>query len=230
MSWVASTKLTRAWSVFSRAPLTEKSLALAPLDSGPADWSRSFWSAAASSVACWVMFVSSSMLSSCLISSMESLIRSAPSEVAATTGRASRETRRVEMRQLRRAIRGPGPVGPAALGLAGGVASGAAPGRPAAAADPPLRPWAEEFPPGRPEESDPAAVGAGFWARWGEELPALGPVPPCGSGSAEALPSLLKRPCTSVATSGPGAPPRERRDGVGVVGGALKYAPHGGRE
>jgi hypothetical protein len=64
-------------------------------------------------------------------------------------------------------------------------------------------------------------VGPWFWACWGEELTALGPVPPCGSGSAEALPSLLKRPCTSVATSGPGALPGERKDGVGVLKGVL---------
>lgn len=107
-----SRKFFIARSVFSRRPLTVKSVALPPCASGPADWSRSSWSAADSSVACLVMSVSSFMLSSCWMSSMDWLIRSAPSEVAATTGRASSETSRVEMRQLRRAIRGPGPVGP----------------------------------------------------------------------------------------------------------------------
>ena len=143
-------------------------------------------------------------------------MRSAPSEVAATTGSASSETRRVEMRQLRSAIRGPGPLGPFG-GLHGRRRR-------------PEDPGGVRTRRGAPERSppSPASAGPGFWACWGEEP--LVPVPPCGSGSAEALPSLLKRPCTSVATSGPGAPPRERKDGVGVVGGALKYAPHGGRE
>jgi hypothetical protein len=115
-------------------------------------------------------------------------MRSAPSEVAATTGSASSETRRVEMRQLRRAIREPVAVGPFGF-LAAGLAGAVAPGR------------AERSP------LPPTSAGPGFWACWGEELPLVGPVPPCGSDSAEALPSLLKRPCTSVATSGPGAPP-----------------------
>ncbi|GHF88398.1 hypothetical protein GCM10018787_41280 [Streptomyces thermodiastaticus] len=53
----------------------------------------------------------------------------------------------------------------------------------------------------------------------------MGPVPPWGSGFAEALPSLLKRPCTSVATSGPGVRPRQRTDGVGVVGKVLGPSP-----
>ncbi|GGT30070.1 hypothetical protein GCM10010254_58420 [Streptomyces chromofuscus] len=154
---------------------------------------------------------------------MDWLIRSAPSEVAATTGSVSSATSRVEIRQLRRAIRGPGPLTPCG-GFTVGV--GAEPGD----AEAPGRPEAEDAP-GRPERGPPSPVGAGPWpwACWGEELPAMGPVPPCGSGSAEALPSLLKRPCTSVATSGPGAPPRERKDGVGVVGSALNTHP-GGRE
>lgn len=82
--------------------------------------------------------------------------------------------------------------------------------------------------PGRPERSPPSpdGLGPGFWACWGEEPTAIGPVPPCGSGSAEALPSLLKRPCTSVATSGPGVPPRERKDGVGVLRGVLNTPPN----
>lgn len=45
-------------------------------------------------------------------------MRMPPSVVAATTGSASRETRRVLMRQLRSAIREPGPLAPFdALGL-----------------------------------------------------------------------------------------------------------------
>ena len=128
-------------------------------------------------------------------------MRRPPSVVAATTGRASSETRRVLMRQLRSAIREPGPLGPFGL-RAAALGSGrrrcpprrGAPARVAAVAGR-CRPW--------------------FWACWGEEPRS---VPPRGSGSAAALPSLLKRPCTSVATSGPGVPPRERRDGVGVVG------------
>ena len=71
--------------------------------------------------------------------------------------------------------------------------------------------------PGRAARSplSPGAAGPWFWVCWGEEPRS---VPPRGSCSAAALPSLLKRPCTSVATSGPGVPPLERRDGVGVVG------------
>ncbi|GHB65315.1 hypothetical protein GCM10010377_65370 [Streptomyces viridiviolaceus] len=64
---------------------------------------------------------------------MDWLMRNAPSEVAATTGRASSDTRRVEIRQLRRAIRGPGPDGPfggfTAAGPGGGVEA-VGPGRP----------------------------------------------------------------------------------------------------
>ncbi|GHE73732.1 hypothetical protein GCM10014715_30080 [Streptomyces spiralis] len=141
------------------------------------------------------------------------LMRSAPSEVAATTGSASSETRRVEMRQLRIAIREPVLTGPGLLAgftVGAGLADAAGP---AAAARPGRSPLS------------PDGAGPGFWACWGEELPFMGPVPSCDSGSAEALPSLLKRPCTSVATSGPGAPPRERKDGVGVVGNALKTFP-----
>ncbi len=143
------------------------------------------------------------------MSSTDWSMRSAPSEVAATTGSASSDTRRVEMRQLRRASREPVPVGPCA-GFTGGT--GSPDGVAVAEAD-------EAEAPGRPPRSPPSAAwpGPGFWACWGEELTALGPVPPCGSGSAEALPSLLKRPCTSVATSGPGAPPRERRDTVSAL-------------
>ncbi len=47
------------------------------------------------------------------------LMRQAPRVVAATTGSASSDTRRVEMRQLRRAIREPGPGGPFRLGVVG---------------------------------------------------------------------------------------------------------------
>ncbi len=209
--WVPSMKAARARSVLSRTPLTVKSVAFAPCESGPADRSRSSWSAAASSVACLVMSVSSFMLSSCWMSSIESLMRRAPSEVAATTGRASSETRRVEMRQLRRATREPVSFAFFALGAGAGV-PGAGAAAPVRAVRSPL---------------SPACAGPWFWACWGEELTAEGPVPPCGSGSAEALPSLLKRPCTSVATSGPGVPPLERWDGVGVLG---AWAPHGGRE
>ncbi len=90
---------------------------------GLADWSRSSWSAVASSVACLVMSVSSFMLSSCWMSVMESLMRRAPSEVAATTGSASSDTRRVEMRQLRRATREPGPGEPVGC-FTGGTGSG----------------------------------------------------------------------------------------------------------
>src|SRR4051812_33579270 len=149
------------------------------------------------------MSVSSFMLSSCWMLSMDWLMRSAPSEVAATTGSASSDTRRVEMRQLRSATREPGPDGPLA-GLTGGVGFGEPEG-----ADTPER----------PERSPPSPDGdwPGFWACWGEEPRS---VPPCGSGSAGALPSLLKRPCTSVATSGPGAPPRERRNTVSAYWGA----------
>lgn len=137
-----------------------------------------------------------------------SLMRSAPSEVAATTGSASSDTRRVEIRQLRSAIREPGPVGPFGGLTVGAVGFGAPEG---------VAP--ERAPP------SPDATWPGFWACWGEELPLLGAVPPCGSGSAEALPSLLKRPCTSVATSGPGTPRVNGRHGVGVLRGVLNYAP-----
>ena len=163
--------------------------------------SRSSWSAAASSVACLVISVSSFMCSSCSMSSMESLIRRAPSVVAATTGSASSETRRVLMRQLRRAIREPGPSGP--CGSERGRGSASPLGRRRAGAR------------SARHRCRRTAAGPWFWACWGEEPRS---VPPRGSGSAAALPSLLKRPCTSVATSGPGVPPRERRDGVGVVG------------
>ncbi len=210
----AETKLSRARSVRSRTPLMVMVAAVERCASGPADWSRSSWSAAASSVACLVISVSSFMLSSCWMSSMLWLIRIPPSEVAATTGRASSDTSRVEMRQLRRAMREPGPDGPwLRVCLAAGAWLDDA--------DAPAGPVVPE----RPGRSAPSPAGAGFWACWGEELTAMGPVPPCGSGSAEALPSLLKRPCTSVATSGPGAPPRERKDGVGVVGRALNTLP-----
>ncbi|CAM5226275.1 hypothetical protein SAURM35S_06318 [Streptomyces aurantiogriseus] len=195
-------------SVFSRTPLTVKSVAFAPCASGPADLSRSSCSAAARSVACLVMSVSSRMLSSCWMSSIDWLMRSVPSVVAATTGRVSSATRRVEMRQLRSATREPvlgEPAGGCTVGVGG-------------------RAFADVDAAGRPERSplSPDGPGPGFWACWGEEPRS---VPPCGSGSAEALPSLLKRPCTSVATSGPGAPPLERKDGVGVLKGVLNTPP-----
>lgn len=197
ISWTPWRKFFFEMSVASRTPFTVAEVAAAPCASGPAVVSRSFWSAAASSVACLVMSVSSFMLSSCWMSSIDWLMRSAPSEVAATTGSASSETRRVEMRQFRRAIREPGPLGPV-FGFAAGLGGAVAPGR------------AERSP------LPPTSAGPGFWACWGEEPRSA---PPCGSGSAGALPSLLKRPCTSVATSGPGASPGKRRGGVGVVQG-----------
>ncbi len=115
MLFVPAMNASLARSVLSRGPFTLKSAGLVPLASGPADLSRSSWSAAASSVACLVMSVSSCMCSSCSMSFMDSLMRRPPSVVAATTGRASRETRRVLMRQLRRAIREPVEVGSLAL-------------------------------------------------------------------------------------------------------------------
>ena len=137
-------------------------------------------------------------------------MRSAPSVVAATTGSASRETRRVLMRQLRRAIRdGAG----RALGRLD---------RRRAAADAPAGQRRRRRALGAAGRR-PAAV-RGFWARWGEEPRS---VPPCGSGSAAALLSLLKRPCTSVATSGPGVP---RVNGGTVSGRGGAESPPGGRE
>ncbi|GHE07777.1 hypothetical protein GCM10010339_53860 [Streptomyces alanosinicus] len=111
---------------------------------------------------------------------------------------------------MRRAMREPGPVAPFAGFTAG---AGEAPELPD-----PVEAVGDDTP-GRPLRGPPSpdAAGPGFWACWGEELPFTGPVPLCDSGSAEALPSLLKRPCTSVATSGPGAPPRERRDTVSAL-------------
>ena len=133
------------------------------------------------------------------------------------------------MRQLRSAMREPELTGAdAGFGAGAGLADDAPPAdfaEPLPEALPPL-PDAEPLPeaeplaegaaaPGRARsEPSPGGVGPGFWACWGEALPFMGPVPSCGSGSAEALPSLLKRPCTSVATSGPGVPPRERTNTV----------------
>ena len=92
-------------------------------------------------------------------------MRSPPSVVAATTGRASRETSRVLMRQLRRAMREPGPWGLSAS--AAGVGAG-------------------DLALGAPERRGALAAVAGrgrpgFWACWGEEPRS---VPPRGSGSA----------------------------------------------
>lgn len=106
-STVASMNVFFARSVFVRRSWTLKSLGFAPLVRGPADSSRSAWSAAARLVASLVILVSSCMCSSCCWSLSDSLIRSPPSEVAATTGRVSSATRRVLMRQLRRAMREP---------------------------------------------------------------------------------------------------------------------------
>lgn len=172
--------------------------------------SRSSWSMAARLVACRVIVVSSCMCSSCAMSFIESLMRKPPSVVAATTGRVSSDTRRVLMRQFCMARREPGPLG--AFGIAASCSTGvAAPTAPALAALalPGLpRPFALPAEESRPV---PSAPGPRFWACWGEEPRS---VPPRGSCSAAALPSLLNRPCTSVATSGPGVLPGDRRDGV----------------
>lgn len=112
-----------------------------------------------------------------------------------TTGRASSDTRRVLMRQLRISIRDPGlpsrpVIRPASMPL--GVL---------------VRPVAAAVPGVAPPES-PAA--------WAGPLP----VPPgCCSGSPAAPLSLLKRPCTSVATSGPGVPRDEADRTVSSHGG-----------
>ncbi|CAM5696393.1 hypothetical protein SANTM175S_02793 [Streptomyces antimycoticus] len=109
--------------VSSRVETTRSSLSLPLPASGPADLSRSSWSALASWVACCVILVSSFIWSSCWMLSSEPSMRNAPRVVAATTGSVSRETSRVLMRQLRRAMRLPGPLGPELFGLAGCSAS-----------------------------------------------------------------------------------------------------------
>lgn len=205
---VAAAKALAAASVWSRTPVT-RVLGLPDLstDSGPADLSRSSWSMAARLVACRVMVVSSCMCSSWLMSLSESLMRKPPSVVAATTGRVSSDTSRVLMRQFCMANREPGPLG--AFGIATSLSAGSS----LFALPRGLR---RAFPFTAftvAEESVPAPSTAGprFWACWGEEPRS---VPPRGSCSAAALPSLLNRPCTSVATSGPGVPPGDRWDGV----------------
>ncbi len=152
------------------------------------------------------------MCSSCAMSLSESLIRKPPSVVAATTGRVSSDTSRVLMRQFCMARREPGPLG--AFGIASSCSAG-----PAGAAGPAFaltlaftdfpRPFA--FTAAEVSGPAPSTAGPRFWACWGEEPRS---VPPRGSCSAAALPSLLNRPCTSVATSGPGVPPGDRWDGV----------------
>lgn len=156
MSTVASRNAFFARSVLVRRSLTLYSVGDVPLVSGPADSSRSAWSAAARLVASLVIFVSSCMCSSCCMSLSDWLIRSPPSEVAATTGSVSSATRRVLMRQLRRAIRDPTSPG-TELDKAGGT--GEAPPPPACAVpvDPPLPPLS------------PEGAGPGFWVCWGEE-------------------------------------------------------------
>ncbi len=162
---------------------------------------------AARLVACRVIVVSSCMCSSCAMSLSESLMRKPPSVVAATTGRVSSDTSRVLMRQFCMARREPGPLG--AFGIATSCSVDPALALALALMDFP-RPFAFTA---AAEESGPAPSTAGprFWACWGEEPRS---VPPRGSCSAAALPSLLNRPCTSVATSGPGVPPGDRWDGV----------------
>ncbi|MFF8847050.1 hypothetical protein ACF08N_30775 [Streptomyces sp. NPDC015127] len=84
---------------------------------------------------------------------MDSWIRSPPSVVAATTGRVSRETRRVLMRQFRSAMREPVSVGPFAE-------------------DGVFPPSAEdaEAPEREPRSPlSPGAAGPWLWACWGEE-------------------------------------------------------------
>lgn len=203
---VAASKALAAASVWSRTPWT-RLLGLPSLvtESGPADLSRSSWSMAARLVACRVIVVSSCMCSSCAMSFNESLMRKPPSVVAATTGRVSSDTSRVLMRQFCMARREPGPLG--AFGIAASLPSA---GSSVFALPRGLR---RAFAFTVVEESEPAPSTAGprFWACWGEEPRS---VPPRGSCSAAALPSLLNRPCTSVATSGPGVPPGDRWDGV----------------
>ncbi len=107
MSAVAFWKERNALSVCSRGATTLSSFSSPVLTSGPADLSRSSWSFAARLVACSVISVRSFMLSSWSTFCSELEIRIPPSVVAAMTGSARRETRRVLMRQLRRATRGP---------------------------------------------------------------------------------------------------------------------------
>ncbi len=94
------------------------------------------------------------------MSFMDSLMRSPPSVVAATTGRASSETRRVLMRQLRSAMREPADVDPA--GVRGSVASA-----------PPTA-----VVPDCCARSPPSPAAPAFWACWGEEPRSF---PPRGS-------------------------------------------------
>lgn len=209
---VAAAKALAAVSVCCRTTSTLLVVLPRERESGPAERSRSSWSMAARLVACRVIVVSSCMCSSCAMSLSESLIRKPPSVVAATTGRVSSDTSRVLMRQFCMARREPGPLG--AFGIATSCSAG-----PAGSAGPAFaltlaftdfpRPFA--FTAAEVSGPAPSTAGPRFWACWGEEPRS---VPPRGSCSAAALPSLLNRPCTSVATSGPGVPPGDRWDGV----------------
>ncbi len=180
---VAEAKDLAAASVFARTPMT-RLLGLPDLsiDSGPADLSRSSWSAAARLVACRVIVVSSCMCSSCAMSLSESLIRKPPRLVAATTGRVSSDTSRVLMRQFCMCRREPGPGG--ALGIAASFSADSS-----VFALPLLLPLglSREALAFTLEESGPAPSTAGPrpWACWGDEPRS---VPPRGSCSAAASP------------------------------------------
>ena len=128
------------------------------------------------------------------------LMRREPSEVAATTGSVSSATRRVGDTPVAQGYsRSRADAAPRSPGRrCGGVGRARRRGHGRNARSAHRRPHR------RGRARVPGVLGRGD-AR---------SVPPWGSGSAEALPSLLKRPCTSVATSGPGALPRERTDTV----------------
>jgi hypothetical protein len=107
MALLASSNAWSAASLRSREPVTSSFSSLSPLISGPAERSRSSCRAEEREVAFSVMLVRMRRLSSCSMSSMELWMRSAPKKVAAMTGSAMSETRRVLMRQLRRRTREP---------------------------------------------------------------------------------------------------------------------------
>ncbi len=206
MPSVAFSKACSSRSVTWREATTESS-AGCPKVIGPAELSRSSWRASASLVAWPVISVSSFMWSSWLTLSSELWMRRPPSVVAATTGSASSETSRVRMLQLRSAMREA--CLPCCPPVVGGWTSplAALPAGFAARA-----PVAES-----PTDSPLLAAGPDWAALTTSSACGRGsgprPAPPRGSGSPAAPPSLLKRPCTSVATSGPGVP----RAGGGTV-------------
>ncbi len=197
LSALAAKALLRSSVVFREAVTSSSSLLFEV--SGPALTSRSVCRASASAVAFFARSESPVIWDSCWEFWSEVSIRSPPSTRATTTGSSSSAIRRVRIRQLRIAKR----LRPVARRRFNDPRRRERPLRCSGCSAPSTVSCSDSAPP--PTACSPGLVIGVAW--WG---PATGSR---DSGSPTAPLPLLKRPCTGVATSGPGAPTRLTRMG-----------------